>query len=80
MSGIIERLRATGKLYNRGPDYEPIPVPPSAINLEAADLLEEAVKALERLESAVRILPPEMDEPDSPLAQARATLTKIKGE
>jgi hypothetical protein len=41
----------------------------------APDLLE----ALSELERAVRILPPDMDEPDSPLAQARAAIAKALG-
>ena len=41
----------------------------------APDLLD----ALKRLESATRILPPDMDEPDSPLAQARAAIAKAEG-
>ncbi len=40
----------------------------------APDLLD----ALKRLESATRILPPDMDEPDSPLAQARAAIAKAE--
>ena len=43
--------------------------------LAAPDLLA----ALKRLESATRILPPDMDEPDSPLAQARAAIAKAEG-
>jgi hypothetical protein len=39
----------------------------------------ELLDALKRLESATRILPPDMDEPDSPLAQARAAIAKAAG-
>ena len=38
----------------------------------------EVYAALKRLERTVRILPSDMDEPDSPLAQARAALTKAE--
>jgi hypothetical protein len=41
----------------------------------APDLLE----ALSKLERAARILPPDMDDPDSPLAQARAAIAKALG-
>jgi len=42
----------------------------------APDLLE----ALKRLERTVRIMPPDMDQPDSPLAQARAAISKAEGK
>jgi hypothetical protein len=42
----------------------------------APDMLE----ALRRLEAMVRILPPDMDAPDSALAQARAAIAKATGE
>ncbi|MER8540309.1 hypothetical protein NKH17_12720 [Mesorhizobium sp. M1334] len=40
---LIERLRADDLLYNRGPNYEPLRVKPSAVRLEAA----ERIAALE---------------------------------
>lgn len=43
IAGLIARLRAPSKLYNRGPDYEPI-------TIEAGPLREEAAKALSRME------------------------------
>lgn len=39
----------------------------------------ELLAALERLESLVRILPPEMDEEHSAMAQARAAISKARG-
>ena len=37
MTDIVERLEAPLKIYNRGPDYEPLTVPPSALQIEARD-------------------------------------------
>lgn len=44
---LVARLRADDLLYNRGPDYEPIPIPASDLRKEAADRIEvlEAWKA-----------------------------------
>ena len=44
-----------------------------AIDARVANL----AAALARLERIARILPPDMDEPDSALAQARAALSKL---
>ena len=61
---------ATADKYERTPDAE---IEASARLVAAApDLLA----ALKRLERTVRILPSDMDEPDSPLAQARTALAK----
>ena len=40
----------------------------------------EMLEALKRIEAVVRVLPPDMDEPDSPLALARAAIAKAEGE
>lgn len=45
------------------------------LRIAAPDMYE----ALKRLEALVRIVPPEMDEPGSALAQARAALAKADG-
>lgn len=39
----------------------------------------EMLEALERLEGMVRLFPPDMDEPNSALAQARAAIAKARG-
>jgi len=43
---IVERLRAPSKVYNRGPDYEPLIVEPGELRLAAAAHIEELEKAL----------------------------------
>ena len=40
VKALVERLRAPDEFNNRGPDYEPMIIPPSALRLEAADLIE----------------------------------------
>ena len=73
------------------PGHQPAPVGeeftepqryPRDVELANARLIAAApdlLDALKRLESATRILPPDMDEPDSPLAQARAAIAKAEG-
>lgn len=46
----------------------------SAANAKLIAAAPDMYAALERLEAHCRILPPDMDEPGSPLAQARAAL------
>ena len=45
-----------------------------------AGVVADMLEALKRLEASVRILPPDMDEPDSPLTQARAAIARATGE
>lgn len=40
MTDIVERLRASDFISNRGPDYAPIEVAASALRKEAADEIE----------------------------------------
>lgn len=56
VKALVERLRAPDEFNNRGPDYEPMIIPPSALRLEAADALtalqaraEDAERENERL-------------------------------
>jgi hypothetical protein len=64
-------------------DGEQGPVSTMVIGAGNARLIAAApclFEALARLESHVRIAPPELDHPNSPLGQARAALSKALGE
>jgi hypothetical protein len=50
---LIARLRATSYLRHRGLDYEPLPVPPSALALEAADALEAALSERDAVQAQI---------------------------
>lgn len=47
---LIERLRATTEFNNRGPNYEPMLVPPGELRLEAAAAIERLLDRIEGLE------------------------------
>jgi hypothetical protein len=40
LAELVTRLRATTYIYNKGPDYSPLPVEPGPLRLEAADAIE----------------------------------------
>lgn len=50
---IVERLRADDEFNNRGPGYEPLRVPASALRLEAASTIEALQAEIERLKGAM---------------------------
>jgi hypothetical protein len=41
---LVARLRAGPLIYNRGPDYEPLKIPPSQQALEIADTIERLTR------------------------------------
>lgn len=51
---VIRRLRTPDEFNNRGPDYEPMIIQPSALRLEAADALEEAAARITELEGDLK--------------------------
>ena len=73
IAGLVERLRAPDKLYNRGPGYEPLTIPASDIRLEAAaaltSLSANARAAIDAGEELIKILRAERDDA---LAQLRS--------
>lgn len=76
---LISRLRATSYLHHRGPNYEPAPVPPSALALEAADALEAALSERDAALAEIERLTPlaaaydYLEAPDAVDWKARAT-------
>jgi hypothetical protein len=41
---LVARLRAPTLIHNRGPDYEPLKIPPSQQELEIADTIERLTR------------------------------------
>lgn len=54
VKALVERLRAPDEFNNRGPDYEPMIIPPSALRLEAADALTALQARVGELEGALK--------------------------
>ncbi len=77
---ISERLRADDLLYNRGADYEPLLVKPSAVRIEAADTIDALVAALKRMRSLCETGGDPFEEPQRPvLNQVDAALALARG-
>jgi hypothetical protein len=72
---LAERLVADDLFYNRGPNYEPLPIPASAIRKEAATLVLSQADEIERLK---RMLAHLGELADDARKAAEAEVTKLR--
>ena len=63
MDDIVKRLRADDLFNLRGPEYEPIPVKPSALRIEAAEEIERLRAVVRALVAEAKDNPPVSGQP-----------------